>query len=186
MKRWADMTETERRALPPARRRTLYQRDYYERTRKDRNKARRERRKSDMRFRDKSNKQQRQRRAKHRAEAAPDKLKAEVAEKFGIRGGKHRRPRYVTLGAERILVYTTGALARAIGRECATVRAWISEGVLPGCSVVIGGRCWFSERFARAVYDAIRFVMERDARTPRAMLRRVIRAKLREANVMWV
>jgi len=83
-------------------------------------------------------------------------------------------------------VYGTTALSSAVGRSQSTVRAWLSEGVLPGASTIIGQRYWFTRPFIDAVLAACRKVYEHDSNGSRAVLKGLVKDALVEAGVSWV
>lgn len=182
-KEWSAMTPAERKRLDPDVRKRLYQRDYYRRMRKSRNRSRRQRWRADPKFRQQHLDRMQESRAAARKVTAPKKLEAAIASK---KDRATRHPRLADVNKVRVLVHTTGALAQRVGRESGTVRAWLDEGVLPGCSIVIGGKCWFTDGFIAAVREALERLLVEDARAPRERLKSLAAEALRTAGETWV
>lgn len=193
-KKLSKMTAAERARLPPEVRDSLYQQEYYERNRQSRNDTRKHRWRSDLDFRNRLLEQMKEKRAFARQETVDDRLIEAIRAKEAIDEQREeessrratRRPRLVEINGVKKFVYSTGALAHSLGRESQTLRAWLSAGVLPGCSVVIGNKAWFTQGFGQAVFQALRRTMLLDARAPRDMLRGLVREELEIAHEPWV
>lgn len=122
----------------------------------------------------------RERRANDRACKGAAKFALMVEEKRAANGKPHRRARKVKVGKRRMWVYGASKLAVAVGKKEATIRAWLTDGVLPGCSVWIGrlgqqrSRPHFSKKFISAVEDACRQLYVEAGRGDLDVLRRLI------------
>jgi hypothetical protein len=182
-------TETETRARDlPDRALTsdqLYQRNYHRDNRARRKKSRAKRRKQDKEFREQDIQRLRDRRAQRRQEVAVEKFNQLVEakrEKCQIT----RRPRMVEIDGERVFVFGTGSLAREVGREDATIRAWLAQAVLPGASVWVGRRAQFTKAYCEAVRAACRKLLLEDGRGDLDILHGLIRDELREREITFV
>ncbi len=182
---WADMTPAQRARLPDAVRARLYHRDYYLRNRKRRKRQRKARWQNDPKFRKTQLKQMKLVRGEKRKTEAIIKLAARIAKKASA-ARPQRHPRLADVNGRRELVYTTGAVALRAGREPLTIRDWIADRVLPGVSIVIGNKGWFTQGYIDAVFAALRRCVMEDARTPRDLMHKYTREALREAGEKWV
>jgi hypothetical protein len=182
-----ETTETRTRDLPdkaltPDQ---LYQRNYHRDNRERRAKKRADRRKKDKAFREQDIQRLRDRRAQRRQEVATqkfDQLVEAKREKLQIT----RRPRYAEIDGERVFVFGTGSLAREVGREDATIRAWLTQGVLPGASVWVGRRAQFTKAYCEAVRQACRKLLLEDGRGDLDILKRIIREEFRDKKITFV
>lgn len=163
----------------------LYQRKYHRENRERRAKARAERRKKDAEFREADIQRLRERRAERRREVAAEKFEQLVEEKRE-KLAPTRRPRFAEIDGERVFVYGTGTLAREVGREDATIRAWLSQGVLPGASVWVGRRAQFTEDYCAAVRRACRRLLLEDGRGDLEILKQLILQEFRDSEITFV
>jgi hypothetical protein len=163
----------------------LYQRNYHRSNKVRRAKARALRRKKDTAFREADIERLRQRRADKRAEVADAKFAALVEEKRD-KLSPTRRPRLVEINDERVYVFGTGTLAREVGREDATIRAWLSQGILPGASVWIGRRAQFTKQYCGAVRRACRGLLLEDGRGDLTILKQLIRQEFKDSGITYV
>lgn len=82
-------------------------------------------------------------------------------------------------------VYSSGTLAAFVGKDPSTIRTWIEERVIPGCSIEMSGRYWFTEELMRAIADGYRETLFLDGRAPHSKLRRWVRATIEERGVKF-
>jgi hypothetical protein len=162
-----------------------YQADYYQRVQKGRRKGKWHRN-SD--YREKEQERARRRRALKRAETADERFDAMVADKKAQRS-RTQAPRDVWIDGRPVRCYSSGSLAREIGREARTIRLWLDSTYLPGASAFLGtGKpdSYFSEAFCGAVKRACRRLYRLDARFPRDKLRGLVLEELAAAGVSYV
>jgi hypothetical protein len=171
--------------LSPEEKERLYQHKYYQNHRGDRLKNAALRWKTDADYRKRELERKKNQRALGRAETAIERFMRMVEEKRKS-AKPTRKPRRVEIDGKTVDVHTTGALAREIGRDSGTVRKWLADGTLPGCTVLIGGKCWFSESFAKAVFAACKALYFLDGRGERMMLHRLILEELEKAGESYV
>lgn len=163
----------------------LYHREYHRKNKERRAERRRERRKKDREFREQDIQRLRDRRAERRKEIAETKLKAMVEDKRE-KLAPTRRPRLVEIDGWRGYAYGTGTLAREVGRESATVRAWLASDVLPGASVWVGVRAHFTPDYCAAVRRACLRLLRRDGRGDLDILTQLVREEFKAAGVSYV
>lgn len=174
------LTETQRKKIEEQR----YQREYYEKNKKKRSLAHKKRWKEDEDYREREIARQRKRRAEARKETASDRFDAMVEEKREALKPT-RKPKFVEVGGKRCFVFSTGTLAREVGREDGTIRAWLVSGVLPGASVWIGRRAHFTENYCTAVRNACRRLYSEDGRGDLEILKRLVREEFESAEVFY-
>lgn len=142
----------------------LYQRNYYREKKAERAKAHAERWAKDKEYREREIQRQRDKRQEEREAVALERFNARVEEKRA-KAKLTRRPKFVELSTgERTYVYGTGSMAREVGREDATIRSWLVNGILPGASIWIGRRAHFTPEFIGAVRDACKRMLCEDGR----------------------
>jgi hypothetical protein len=107
--------------------------------------------------------------------------------KKGPPAGLPRVHRFVALpdGGEG-WVYSVGVLAAKIGRSAPTLRFWLENDILPGCTYAFARRCYFSLPFMEAVLAAQKRVYQLNGQGRRDMLSRLIREELTNAGESWV
>lgn len=162
-----------------------YQRDYYRKHRKKRSKKHKERWRKDREYREREIQRQREKRAEARKATASERFEQRVEEKRQAEKPT-RKPRLADVNGRRVFVYGTGSLAREVGREDATIRAWLAQDVLPGASVWIARRAHFTVEFSQAVRNACKRLYEEDGRGNLDILAQLVRAELRKADVSYV
>ena len=183
---WANMNEKERNRACQA--------DWYRRKKKQRNKERREKYAKDEAHRKKVLADAKTRRAASRKETADEKFEAlvkhyqEKSEPQPLDGpGRRCLPRHVRLSnGWSGKVYPTSYLSWQIGRSQETVAMWMSEKVLPGSSIEIAGRYFFSYEFIDAVELACRKLYRLSGDGRRMILRDLIAEELKNAKVSWL
>jgi hypothetical protein len=163
----------------------LYQAEYYQRNADDRLTEAKTKWKSDPAYRKRETDRKKDSRAVERGKTAEDRFLKMVATK-AANPSKHRNPRWAEINGTRVEVYSTGYLGEAVGRDTSTMRMWLNEGVLPGCSVVLDGANWFSKGYIAAVFNACRKLYYFDGRGERGTLKRLIREQLEQAGEKWV
>ena len=104
--------------------------------------------------------------------------------------GPTQVPRDVWIKDEPERCYSSGSLAREIGRESRTVRLWLSERVLPGATAFFAvdtvPDAYFSAGFCAAVKRACRRLYRLDARFPRSKLRGLVLEELARAGESYI
>ncbi len=86
-------------------------------------------------------------------------------------------------GADEAWVYSSGTLAAICGKNPSTIRTWIEERVVPGCSIHMSGRYWFTEELMRAVAEGYRKTLFLDGRAPHGKLRRWVRQEIKDRGI---
>jgi len=114
----------------------------------------------------------------------------------GLHPSRHRHPptqvpRDVWIDGHPVRCYSSGSLAREIGRESKTIRSWLRQRVLPGATAffdVVDTRpdAYFSEAFCTAVKKACRRLYRLDSRFPRSKLRGLILEELARAKESYI
>lgn len=162
-----------------------YQRDYYKKKREERSARHRERWTTDEEYRQREVERQRQKRQEAREAVADVRFKERVESKR--RAAKPtRRPKFVELGnGKRVYVYGTGSMAREVGREDATIRAWLASGILPGASIWIGRRAHFTPEFIQAVRGACKQMLTEDGRGDNDRLKALVLEALKAGNIHY-
>lgn len=84
------------------------------------------------------------------------------------------------------LVFSAGAFANRIGRTPATIRFWIDTGVLPGPSIRLGGRAYFTDQYISAIIKASKRLYEESGVGSLDKLKALARQELREAGQSWI
>jgi hypothetical protein len=84
------------------------------------------------------------------------------------------------------LVFSAGAFANKIGRTSATIRYWVDTGVLPGPSIRLGGRAYFTERYISAILKATERLYAESGVGSLDTLRRLARQELHAAGESWI
>jgi hypothetical protein len=162
-----------------------YQRDYYEKHKQTRSEQHKQRWRTDPAYRKREIERARRKRALERGKKAPERFEAMVEEKRK-QAKPTRRPRLVDIDGKKVFVYSTGSVAREVGREDATIRAWLAQDVLPGPSIWIGQRAHFTEEYAKALRAACKRLLRLDGRGDLDILRRLVREELAERKVSTV
>jgi len=166
-----------------------YQADYYQRVTKAKRRGRWD---TDTEYKEKEQERARRRRALERANTADKRFdemiamkKARAQARLVERGFKHGptlAPRDVWIDGVPVRCYSSGSLAREIGREARTIRLWLSESVLPGATAFFApttrSDAYFSVNYCAAIKRACRRLYHLDARFPRAKLRGLVLEEL--------
>ncbi len=114
-------------------------------------------------------------------------VQREVLDNTARGGGRRGLPRYILVNGETMWVHTSRKLAETVGRGSSTIRAWMSQKVLPGCTVEFPGkRYYFSKRFIRAVKDACRRLYYIDGNGSRDVLAGLILEELSKVGASYV
>jgi len=174
-------------------------RKWYEENRESFNANRRKRYKKDREYREAVLERSRSRRAAARRRRAEERFERNRSEPTPPRGatsaGRRGLPRCVRPidsvrgprdDAKGQWVYSTRYLADAVGRSQATVRSWLAGGVLPGSSIELGGRYWFTQPFIDAAARAVRAMYEHNGNGSRKVLAALVESELRDSGVSWV
>jgi len=82
-----------------------------------------------------------------------------------------------------VWVWSSGVLAIGCGKSPPTMRTWIEERVIPGCSIIMGDRYWFSAPMMDAIAEGILRTLYVDGRCPHNKLRRYIAAEIEAREV---
>jgi hypothetical protein len=162
-----------------------YQRDYYRTHKESRSDAHKRRWRTDPDYRQREIERARRKRAIARARDAANRFEQMVEEKRKA-AKPTRRPRLAQIDGEDVFVYTTGSVAREVGREDATIRAWLAQEVLPGPSLWIGVRAHFTEDYAKALRAACKRLLCLDGRGDLDVLKRLVREELIRRQVSFV
>ena len=162
-----------------------YQRDYYQDHAEERRQYAKDRWENDREYREREIQRSSDRRALERAEKGRKRFKAMV-EKRKAEDPDTRCPLKTEIDGEPVWVYTTGELAREVGRSPRAIRAWLREGALPGATIWIKGRAYFSERFCKAVYAACEELFLLDGRGDKKVLKVLIIKALRKEGITYV
>jgi hypothetical protein len=190
-----------------------YQRKYYLSTRKDRLKAHRQRWDTDEEFRKSALDRAKEERASVRAAKAHAKFAAMIEKaradeetrkrKQAERGARRprsargpRKPRERPYGLRKVSlsgraddlveIYPGGTFATAIGRKTETIRDWLKASVLPGASIFLGGKAYYTESFIQAVYRACEALYFKDGNGRLDILRKLIMRELSLAGESYV
>lgn len=169
----------------PEERERHYQADYYQRVQKERRRGKWHR---NTDYREKEQERASRRRALKRAETADERFDAMVAAKKSRRS-RTQAPRDVWIDGHPVRCYSSGSLAREIGREARTIRLWLDSTYLPGASAFLGTEkpdAYFSEAFSEAIKRACRRLYRLDARFPRDKLRGLVLEELAVAGESYV
>jgi len=173
-----------------------YQHRYYEEHKKQRSAQRKHRWRCDPEYRRRINERTRLRRAKARAETADQRFSEMVEAKKERTLARRKKGRKYSMPWRKVpvgeggagpftRVYSAGYLALEVGRETATVREWLTSNVLPGCSIWIGDRAFFTREFIDSVYAACERLFYLDGRGLRSVLRRLINEELVRRKVPY-
>jgi hypothetical protein len=191
--------KTEKPADETAKDEVPYSRTYYLKTRKDRLAEHRKKWKADPDFRKAALDRAKEERAAVRASKAQDKFQAMIErakgdlEKHNKKLKRQRKRPYglrkVSLtgkAADLVEVYPSGTFATAIGRKTDTIRDWIKAKVLPGASIFLGGKAYFTERFIQAVYRACEQLYFKDGNGRLEILRALVLTELANARESYI
>lgn len=191
-----DVSRTEWENMTPDERRKVRYDHWYEKNRERRNKRRREKYHNDPDHRKKVLDGCKRRRPRLRREKAQEKFEAklqearerelEQSEETDYGGGRKGLPRFVSVAGQEMWVYTSRKLAVECGRGKSTIRAWLAHEVLPGCTIVIKGRYYFSTAFIKAIRRACKRVYLIDGNGSRDVLAELIREELAKAGCSYV
>jgi len=167
--------------------RRKFGKNYYDEHRDEISKKRSKRWKSDPEYRDRVRQRGEEERALRRAKLHQDRLEADKAASEAYWDGRRiLTPRVGEVGGQPQIVYSTGALGRAIYRTMPTVRRWIANRVLPGYSWKDEhGRYWFSQDFCNAARTAVERVYLYDGRRSEKIMRQLLVEELNSAGVSW-
>jgi predicted GIY-YIG superfamily endonuclease len=80
-------------------------------------------------------------------------------------------------------VWSSGVLAIHCGKSPPTMRTWIEERVVPGCTIILGDRYWFSLALLEAIAEGVRKTLFIDGRGPHSKLRRYIATEIERRGV---
>lgn len=171
---WQKMSPEKRRALKmsPEQREKYYQHDVYLRNRADRA-ANAKERWDKPEYRKREIERAQDRRAVARSENAPERFEKMIESAQAV-APPVRPPIEAEIDGDKLLVYSTTVLGLKCGRKVSTIRQWVEEGVLPGCTVVVGGRAKFSEPFMEAVREACKRVLYLDGRGNHTQLKLLV------------
>jgi hypothetical protein len=167
-------------ATPPA---SDYQSAYYRRTKPERQARNQFRWRGDPEYRRRESDRTRSKRALARAECVAARINEAVdAKRCDVEDTRVARDVFVDGRDQKC--YSTGSLAREIGRDSVTVRSWLTAGVLPGASHWTNdGRAWFTADFSGVVRAAMRRLYLLDGRGPLGLLRQFVREELERAGL---
>ena len=162
-----------------------YQRQYYREHKDERRDYAKDRWDNDREYREREIQRARDRRARQRADKASDRFKAMVESR---RAEKDNTccPLLTEVEEEQVLVYTSGSLSREVGRSTRAIRMWLNDGTLPGATVFIQRRAYFSERFCQAVYRACEELFYLNGRGEKKILKRLILKELAQEGITYV
>jgi len=88
-------------------------------------------------------------------------------------------------GTDEAWVYSSGVLAAICGKSPSTIRTWIENRVVPGCSIYVARKYWFTEELMRAIAEGYRKTLFVDGRAPHGVLRRWIIQTIEERGVFY-
>jgi hypothetical protein len=163
-----------------------YQADYYQRVTKKKRKGRWS---TDTDYRENEQARARRRRALKRAQTADERFEAAILAKKAQAKGT-LIPRDVWIDGDPVRCYSSGSLAREIGRESRTIRLWLRQRVLPGATVFFAVKttpdAYFSRGFCAAVKRACRRLYRLDARLPKDKLRGLVLEELAREGESYV
>jgi hypothetical protein len=162
-------------------------RDYFNENKDKLNRRRAVRWKEDDERRERVSQERKEKRALERAKRHGEQLQAqrESSNKYW-KGRRVLTPRLVRIDGAPVKVYSTGVLGRMAARTMPTIRRWISNRVIPGCSWKDDyGRYWFSLDFCKAVKAAVERIYLIDGRCTGSTLRTLIVEELAHREVSW-
>jgi len=162
-----------------------YQAEYYKRHRKERSDCLKRLRRIDPEFRQREIARAKNARARARSRRASERLAESVRAKAQD-NSPTRLPRWVEVDGVRQWMYGTTSFGRMVGRSPATVRLWLAQGTLPGCSLEICGRSLFTEKYAVIVKKALEEAYRYDGRGKCRVFKELVMAELQAAGETWV
>ncbi len=172
--------------------RTEYQQNYWLTNKAKISAKRKERYKTDPKYRAQHLEQTKKSRKRKREKEATGKLKRDIELSEKRHKGKPLpEPRLMRINGTPTACYSTTALARYIARSNETIRRWFTKGVMLGVSYVDdGGDYWFTKKFC----DAMRSCIEEMYHLPRqrkgehgdtAVLKDLIVKKFKEEKIPY-
>lgn len=162
-----------------------YQRDYYQQNKEDRQSYAKDRWEHDLEYREREIQRAKDRRARERASKASSRF-VQMIEERRAEADDTCNPLLTDVDGEQVLVYTSGSLSREVGRSARAIRMWLNDGTLPGATVFIQRRAYFSERFCNAVYRACEELFYLNGRGEKKILKRLIVKELAKEGITYV
>jgi len=166
---------------------------WYEQNREKYNAARRAKYEKDAKYRKRVRGAASTSRAKVRKARADEKFDEDVRRNLERRPdkvdgvGRSGHPRFAEVDGTSQWVVSTRYLADRVGRTQSTVRVWLNEGVLPGCSIVFGHKYYFTLTYVDVIVRAVKRLYREDGNGSRDVLKRIILEELKaNGNVSWV
>lgn len=162
-----------------------YQKEYYREHKDDRRDYSKDRWDNEPGYRKREIQRARDRRATVRAGKATDRFRS-LVEARRKDDTDVCQPLLTLVGDDKVLVYTSGSLSREIGRSPRVIRMWLQDGTLPGATVFVQRRAYFSERMSKAVYRACEELFHLNGRGEKRILKRLIARELARDKITYV